>query len=81
MSRQDVNAALGILGIYALGIFLTWYPMVVLKIPLPEGIVLRSTTNAIWQTVSTIVLPWAWAMWRLGFSLGDLGFIKNYVTH
>jgi len=74
MSRQDINAALGVLGIYALGIFLTWYPMVVLKIPLPEGIVPRSAANAVWQTVATIILPWSWAMWRLGFSLADLGF-------
>lgn len=73
MSRQDINATAGILGIYALGIFLTWYPMVALGIPLPEGIVARSAVNATWQTVATIALPWAWAMWRLGFSLADFG--------
>ena len=27
MSRQDVDAAIGILGIFILGVFLTWYPL------------------------------------------------------
>ena len=74
MSRHDINAAVSICCIFALGIFLTWYPMSVLKVPLPEGLVVRSAINALWQTIATIVLPCAWAMWRLGFSLADFGF-------
>jgi hypothetical protein len=33
MSRLDINAVMGIFGIYALGAFLIWYPLYVLKIP------------------------------------------------
>lgn len=73
MSRQDINAVTSIFGIYALGIFLTWYPLSILGIPMPEGLVSRSATTAIWQTVTTIVIPYIWVMSRLGFSLADLG--------
>ena len=73
MSRNDINAAVSILGIFALGVFLIWYPMSILNITLPDGLVTRSAINALWQTVTVIMLPCAWAMWRLGFSLADLG--------
>jgi len=73
MSRQDINAVAGIFGIYALGIFLTWYPISILGIPMPDGLVSRSATIAIWQTVTTIVIPYIWVMARLGFTLADLG--------
>ena len=73
MSRQDINAVMGIFGIYALGIFLTWYPLSMLDIPLPEGLLSRSATTAIWQTVTTIVIPYIWVMSRLGFTFADLG--------
>ena len=73
MSRHDINAALSILCIFGLGIFLIWYPIVILKIPLPEGPVARSNVNALWQTAATLIVPCAWAMWRLGFSLSDFG--------
>ena len=76
MSKQDINAALGIIGIYSLGVFLTWYPSAVLKIPMPENIVLQSATNIVWQTVCTIVMPYIWVMYRLGFTLADLGLSR-----
>lgn len=73
MSRQDINAVTGILGIYALGIFLTWYPLSILGIPMPGGVVSRSAATAIWQTVTTILIPYIWVISRLGFTLADLG--------
>lgn len=74
MSRLEINATSGILGILVLSIFLDWYPIVALQLPLPQGIVARSTITAIWDTLTTCVLPYVWVMWRLGFSLADLGF-------
>ena len=73
MHRQDINAVAGVLGIYALGIFLTWYPTAVLKLPLPDDIVARSFITAMLQTVATIVIPYIWIIKRLGFSFTDLG--------
>ena len=73
LSRSDLNAALGILGIFALGIFLNWYPLVVLKIQMPGDIIWSKAANAIFQTLTTIVIPYTWAMTRLGLSLPDLG--------
>lgn len=77
MSRQDVNAALGIVGIFGLGIFLIWYPLEILMIPLPGGVVAQNITTALWQTIATIVMPWTWARYRLGFSLADLGLSSH----
>jgi hypothetical protein len=73
MSRHEFNAAGAIVSIYALGIFITWYPAVALKIPLPADPVLNAALNALWQTIATIVMPYIWAVQRLGFSLADLG--------
>lgn len=71
------NAVLGIFGIYTFGIFLTWYITGILNPPMPDGIVGRSTVNALVQTICTIVIPYAWAVKRLGFSLRDLGLSLN----
>jgi hypothetical protein len=68
-----MDAALGILGIFILGIFLNWYPIVILKIPLPESVTWRFTTTAALQTLTTIVLPYLWAISRLALSPADLG--------
>jgi hypothetical protein len=73
MSKQDINAVAGILGIYALGIFLTWYPTAILKIPLPDDIVARSAATALLQTVATIIIPYIWIIKRLDLSFADLG--------
>lgn len=72
-SHKKLNAVAGILGIYAVGIFLTWYASVVLQPPMPESMVGRSAINAIIQTLGIIVIPYIWAVRRLGFSFRDLG--------
>lgn len=73
MTRSDINATLGILGILLLGIFLTWYPVVILKIPLPENLAWKSLITAALQTLTTVVIPYVWAFSRLGLSPADLG--------
>ena len=73
MSRHDVNAISGILGIYLLGIFLAWYISGILQPPMPEGIVAGSAVGAVLQTLTTIIIPFTWIITRLGLSLGDLG--------
>ena len=70
---RDPNAVLGILGIFALGIFLDWYPKVVLELPMPADLVLGSAVSALWQVGATILLPCLWAIWRLGLRWRDLG--------
>ncbi len=72
-SQRDLNAVFGILGIFALGIFLVWFPLVALKIPQPTGLVANAWFTATWQTIATIVMPCAWAVWRLDMRLPDLG--------
>lgn len=62
-----------LLGIFTLGVFLDWYPKVILDLPLPEGLVPMSAANAFWQFGATLVVPWVWAIRRLGFSCADLG--------
>jgi len=79
-SQTKLNAVAGILGIYGLGIFLTWYIAVILQPPMPESIVGRSALNALIQTVCTIVLPFTWAIRRLNFSLKDLGVTRENLT-
>jgi len=73
MSREDVNATLGILGIFMLGIFLNWYPIVILKIPMPDSLAWKTIVSAVFQTLTTIVIPCVWAINRLGVSLADFG--------
>jgi len=79
-SQTKLNAVAGILGIYALGIFLTWYISVILQPPMPESIVGRSAVNALVQTVGTIMIPFIWAIRRLNFSLKDLGVTSENLT-
>ncbi|HFQ91855.1 MAG TPA: hypothetical protein ENK29_03150 [Chromatiales bacterium] len=73
ISQRNFNAAIGILGIFALGVFLDWFPKAFLGIPMPEGLVANSFANTLWQVVVTICIPVYWAIKRLGFSLADLG--------
>ena len=40
-SQTKLNAVAGILGIYALGIFLTWYISAILHPPMPDSLVGR----------------------------------------
>lgn len=75
--QHNINAILGVLGIFSLGIFLEWYPKVILGLPLPGDIVLNSAVGALWQVGATIVIPCLWAMRRLGLSLRDLGLTTH----
>lgn len=81
IAQRDLNATLGILGIFALGIFLVWFPLVVLMVPQPSGLVTRTLFTAVWQTVTTIVMPCAWAVWRLDLHLADLGLSLHNLGH
>lgn len=71
--QRNLNAVLGILGIFTLGVFLDWYPKVILELPLPKDMVLGSAASAFWQVGATILLPSLWAIHRLGLHWGDLG--------
>lgn len=71
--HYNINAVLGILGIFTLGVFLDWYPKVILGLPLPKDTVLSSAVSALWQVGATIVIPCLWAMRRLGLGLRDFG--------
>lgn len=71
--NYNLNAILGILGIFTLGIFLDWYPKVILGLPLPQGIIANSAVTALWQVGATIIIPCWWAMRRLGLGLSDFG--------
>lgn len=73
MSRRDVNAVLGIVSIFILGIFLKVYPLAILNIPMPDNIALRSFVSGSLQTLTTVVVPYVWAINRLGMSAADLG--------
>ena len=73
ISQRNFNATLGILGIFAVGVFLDWFPKSFLQIPMPEGLVANSMANGLWQVTVTIAIPCYWAMKRLGFSLAELG--------
>lgn len=71
--RHNINAILGVLGIFSLGIFLDWYPKVILGLPLPDDLVQRAAVNEGWQIAATIILPCLWAIHRLGLRWSDFG--------
>jgi len=73
MEQQDVNAALGALGMVLLGILSLWFPTAVLNIPRPHGMAASLALTAVWQTLVLGVVPYLWAMRRLGMSLRALG--------
>lgn len=77
ISQRNLNATLGILGIFTLGIFLDWFPKAILQVPMPKGMVTSMFANAVWQTVATIVIPCTWAVYRLGLSWSDLGLSRH----
>ena len=74
---RNLHAVAGALGVFLLGIFLTWFPISVLRIPLPDHPVDRTAVTALWQTLATIVMPYAWAAARLGMSPADLGITRR----
>ena len=71
------NKALAILGIFALGVFINWFPLVFVRIPWPQDEIIRPVTDALWQTVTTIFIPVTWAIWRLGLKPADMGLTLN----
>lgn len=71
------NAAMGSLGIFLAGIFIVWFPVQALKVPLPEHPVHRNLLFALWQTLWVIVMPYAWARARLGRTPADLGLSRR----
>lgn len=77
LSRDDIGTATSVIAIFAFGIFLVWFPLVVLKIPQPSSLVANVWFNAAWQTMATIVMPCAWAVWWLNLRLEDLGLTKR----
>lgn len=76
-ARWNPGATLGVLGIVALGIFLLWFPIVVLRTPLPQGLVAASVVTTVWQALATVVLPYWWAMSRLKMRPADLGLTTH----
>ncbi len=75
-SRTSLNVFLSVVGIFGLGVLAMWYPMVILKVPMPASMPARVTVIAIWQVAVTAVLPYAWAAWRLGLRPADLGLSR-----
>lgn len=75
--QYNINVILGILGIFTLGVFLDWYPKVILGLPLPRDTILSSAVSAVWQAGATIVIPFLWAMRRLGLGLRDFGLTTH----
>lgn len=73
MTRNDFNASVSVLGIMALGIFAIWFPISILRVPLPEGMLAGPAVTTLWQTMTTVVFPFWWANRRLGMSFADLG--------
>lgn len=73
LARRDLNATLGILGIFLTAIFLTWFPIAGISVPLPDHPVYRTAWTGGWQFFATIVIPYVWAARRLRMSPADLG--------
>lgn len=71
--QPDSGAALAIMAMTGLGIFLVWFPLAYLQVPLPTGVVARSMTTGLAQTATFVVLPYLWASRRLRLSPADLG--------
>ena len=72
-----LNQVISILGIFTLGIFLNWFPLVFANIPWPQDRILRPIADALWQTITTIIIPIGWAIWRLGLKPSDMGLSQN----
>ncbi len=73
MNQSDFNAVAGILGITVLAIFAMWFPMAILNVPIPAGLIASTATSTFWGIFTGMIFPYLWAVKRLGMSLGDLG--------
>jgi len=71
--QWNVNATLGILGVFSLGVFVTWFVLVALDIRLPADPIANKLATTAIQTIAVIVLPYVWAAKRLGLSPARLG--------
>jgi len=77
MNQRDINVVMGVIGIIGLGIFSQWLPFVILRVPMPEGILASSGVTTFWQTLALVIVPYVWATRRLGASLADLGITRR----
>lgn len=77
MNQRNVNAVMGVLGVTGLGIFSQWLPFVILKVPMPEGMIASTAVTTFWQTLALVIFPYVWAIKRLGMSLADLGLSRR----
>jgi len=73
MTQRDINAVIGVLGITAFGIFCQWLPFVILSVPMPKGVIASTAITTFWQTLWLVVIPYVWAVRRLGLSIEDMG--------
>ncbi|HEX9755834.1 MAG TPA: CPBP family glutamic-type intramembrane protease [Gemmatimonadales bacterium] len=73
MTAREVNAALGVLGVVAVGILSMWFPTAMLGVPMPKGVLASTALTTVWGIVALGVFPYLWAIRRLGMTLGDLG--------
>lgn len=73
LSRRDFNAVAGILGITVLSILVVWFPVVVLRVPMPQGVIASTAVTTLWEVSAGVLLPYWWATRRLGLKLPDLG--------
>jgi hypothetical protein len=67
-------AVLSILGVFVVGVFLTWLYIVKLRLPLPRNPLGYKLATTLLQTLTTIVLPYLWAWKFLKLSPAQLGF-------
>lgn len=77
LSQRELNAVLGALGIYALGIFSLWFPLVALNLSMPQDFILNKAVITVWQALALVVVPFVWAIKRLNLNLGDLGITAH----
>jgi hypothetical protein len=76
-TSRDLNAVAGVIGIFGLGIFLTWFSITALRIPLPSEPVDHTAAAATIQVLGTVVLPYVWAAKRMGLSPAHLGLTRR----
>jgi membrane protease YdiL (CAAX protease family) len=77
VNQRNLNASAGVLGITALGIFAVWFPMAILHVPMPEGLIASTAANTFWEKFVTVLLPYLWAIKRLGMRPGELGLTRH----
>lgn len=74
---KDLLASAGILGIFVLGVFLTWVVIVAWGIPLPKHPIAQKFATTAIQTALTIALPYAVVHFWLGLTPAMLGLNRR----